>query len=295
MTASLFLTKLQATKKAILKIFSTNRSAAQRALENETSEYWLRKSQAELANTAAALHRQRREAEEERYAREVELTRATFSDIFIKGTGLEVGAGSRPFPLPPGVKCFYGDKRDAQSLEKYFGDNKFIPDGTRIDAQSFQGIEEESLDFVISAHVIEHLEDPIGSIRNAIQCLKPGGIHLLVVPDRRHTFDRDRPGTPLSHVIQDAADGGKSTKAQAYEEHCRYIHTQWNPPIAEKELESTIQRLIEANFDTHFHCWTGDEFAQLLEYALSDRQAEVVGRRFIHNENIFAIKKAPPF
>ena len=45
-----------------------------------------------------------------------------------------------------------------------------------IDAQTFDGIDNDSLDFVISAHVIEHLRDPIGSIVNAIRVLKAGGI-----------------------------------------------------------------------------------------------------------------------
>src|SRR5436189_131003 len=80
-------------------------------------------------------------------------------------------------------------------------------------------IDNDSLDFVISAHVIEHLRDPISSVVNAIRVLKVGGIHVLVVPDMRYTFDRNRPETTVEHVLTDFADGGVSTCRNAYEEH----------------------------------------------------------------------------
>lgn len=90
-----------------------------------------------------------------------------------------------------------------------------------IDAQTLGGTADASLDFVLSAHVIEHLQDPLGSIRAAMRCLRPGGSLLLAVPDMRHTFDRERSPTPLSHLPGDLEDGGEGTRLEAYEEFIR--------------------------------------------------------------------------
>jgi SAM-dependent methyltransferase len=149
--------------------------------------------------------------------------RAELSRRFISGHGLEIGAGTRPFPLPRGANVSYGDIRDPVSLKSYFKTDA-VQSGEPIDAQTLAGIADASLDFVISAHVIQHLRDPIGAIVNAIRILEHGGIHLLVVPDMRRTFDRDRPETSVAHVLADFSDGGIGTCRDGYEEHLRYVH-----------------------------------------------------------------------
>ena len=37
--------------------------------------------------------------------------------------------------------------------------------------------------------------------------LKPGGIVYAVVPDKRYTWDRERPDTPMEHMIEDFRNG----------------------------------------------------------------------------------------
>src|SRR4029077_6336696 len=100
----------------------------------------------------------------------------------------------------------------------------------------------------------------IGAIFNAIRVLKRGGIHLLVVPDMRRTFDRDRAGTTVAHMLADFRDSGVGTCRDGYEEHLRYVH-----PIltGQRYSEAEIQR--EATQDApplpkqgaRFHASTG--------------------------------------
>jgi SAM-dependent methyltransferase len=130
--------------------------------------------------------------------------RAKLAERFISGCGLEVGAGARPFPVPAHAQVVYGDIRERAALESYFK-TRAVSSDQRIDAQSLAGVADNSLDFVISAHVIEHLLDPVRAIVNAIRVLKRGGIHILVVPDMRRTFDRHRPETTLAHALADFA------------------------------------------------------------------------------------------
>ena len=218
--------------------------------------------------------------------------RRELSEQFIRGRGIEVGAGSRPFPIPAGARCFYGDVRDAESLTTYFAGQQSPFDGF-LNAQTFAGIPDGSQDFVISAHVIEHLEDPIGAVLAALRILKPDGVLVLVVPDRRRTFDRLRPGTPLQHLVQDHSDGGASTRLQGYIDHARYVHPAiTGETLSESQIQDSAPRTMAAQMDIHFHCWTTDEFAALLEYCCRLGRAQLLATNgIVAYENLFVVRK----
>lgn len=146
---------------------------------------------------------------------------------------------------------------------------------------------------MISAHVIEHLENPLGSIENAIRILKPGGIHLLVVPDLRFTFDKHRRPTPLVHLIQDAADGGAGTRINGYVEFLRDVaRPEWGNPTPDEDLERAAAEMSDRNQDIHFHAWTTETFRELLEHAGSHGAFRIIGSAFVINENIFVLEKS---
>lgn len=223
----------------------------------------------------------------------VNTQRAAIGRKYLTGTGVEVGAGNRPFPLPEGARVIYGDIRDQASVERYFNSAEVKAGGT-IDAQSFAGIADNSLDFVISAHVIEHLRDPVGSIVQAIRVLRPGGIHVLAVPDLRFTFDRRRPAMTVEHALRDYADGGAGTCRQAYEEHLRYVHpelTGQHYSEAEIEWQSGENAKRWQEFDVHFHAWTREAFESLLAAAAAHAPFTVQEAVSVGNENIFVLRK----
>ena len=226
-------------------------------------------------------------------ADEVHAQRAEIAARFLSGRGLEVGAGDRPFPVPKQAQVLYGDIRDADSVQTYFK-TEDVRSGDRVDAQTFADIEDESMDFVISAHVIEHVRNPIGSIVNAIRVLRPGGIHILVVPDMRYTFDRRRPETTIEHVLLDHEQGGESTCRQSYEEHLRYVHPELtNEHYSEAEIESQSTENAKRwrDFDIHFHAWTKTGFEAVLAAAARYAPFTVEATAFAVNENIFVLRK----
>ena len=258
--------------------------------DDESPAFWAQKSPDELAAVAAEMHRQRRAWHGETLEHEVQAARRAVGDVFVRGRGIEVGAGPRPFPIPKNATCHYGDIRDAQDLKAYFN-SADSPHSAQIDAQTLGGIPDLTYDFVISAHVVEHLEDPLGAIRNAVRVLRRGGIFILVVPDRRFTFDQGRPPTPLAHVIADLLDGGTGTRHEAYCEHLRFLHPQWMAALPESEIEPEARRMAERRADTHFHCWDTDEFRELLDYTAQSLPLAVVGHTFVVNENIFVLRR----
>jgi SAM-dependent methyltransferase len=215
--------------------------------------------------------------------------RRAVAERFLTGEGVEVGAGDRPFPVPRHVQVFYGDIRDTASIQDYFK-TEDVRSGNPIDAQTFVGIANDSLDFVISAHVIEHLRDPVGSVVNAIRILRPAGIHILVVPDMQFTFDRRRPETTVEHALLDYEDGGERTCRQAYEEHLRYVHPEltsqhYTEAEIQWQADETTRRWRE--FDVHFHAWTRAGFESLLAAAARYASFAVEEAVSVVNENIF--------
>ena len=61
-------------------------------------------------------------------------------------------------------------------------------------------LEDDSFDFVLASHVIEHIPDPIAALEEWARVARR--YIVLVVPHRDRTFDRDRPLTPLSELIE---------------------------------------------------------------------------------------------
>ncbi len=56
-------------------------------------------------------------------------------------------------------------------------------------------------DWVIASHVIEHVPDMVGWLRDLAAITADGAALLLAVPDRRYCFDRHRPQTTVGQAV----------------------------------------------------------------------------------------------
>lgn len=61
---------------------------------------------------------------------------------------------------------------------------------------------DNQVDFVISSHAIEHFYDPVKTIKEWLRVVKPGGYVYIIAPHKERTFDKDRPRTLLSEIIE---------------------------------------------------------------------------------------------
>ena len=52
-----------------------------------------------------------------------------------------------------------------------------------------------SFDAILASHVLEHMPDPISFLTSAQQLLKPDGLVILALPDKRFMFDFFKPMT----------------------------------------------------------------------------------------------------
>ena len=63
-------------------------------------------------------------------------------------------------------------------------------------------LKDESQDFVISSHVIEHFWRPITAIKEWHRVTKKGGYVFIIAPHKLRTFDKDRPITNAKELME---------------------------------------------------------------------------------------------
>lgn len=258
--------------------------------EDETTAFWMDHSKEKLAETVAVLTRDRRISAEKEAGREVDYVRKAIAAAFAFGKGFEVGGGDRPWPLPESAQCVHGDRLNLAGLHKYFGAHDMLSKiklDRQIDAETLDGVPDNQLDFFVTGHVIEHLSDPIGSIRNAIRVLKPSGVYILAVPDMRYTFDKGRPMTTLEHLLKDEREGGMTTREQSYEEVVRLGY----PNATEAEVKIHVHHGIKNRIDIHWHTWTAESFRAMLDATSSRLGFSVAFQTAVQNETIVVLKK----
>ncbi len=175
----------------------------------------------------------------------------------LRGTGIEFGAGSRPMPLPLDAAVDYAEPFQSafQYARMNYSDNTVAAKyDCSIEDQS--GIADGSLDFIVAAHVIEHTPNPVGAIVECFRTLKPGGQLVLVVPDKRRTFDKHREVTPLDHLI---ADYETPDRERDYLNYLDFF------TLAKKsdEPEKDARAAHRDGIDIHYHVWTPGSFLRM--------------------------------
>lgn len=97
---------------------------------------------------------------------------------WLRGRGLEIGAGRFPTKLFGSAVCEYADVDGGEAFGTQELGHRLSID-CRIPDKLIGGF-----DFVIGSHVLEHADGVIQSISNCLDAVKPGGIVYIVVPDR---------------------------------------------------------------------------------------------------------------
>jgi SAM-dependent methyltransferase len=188
---------------------------------------------------------------------------------YIRGQGIEIGGLGRTLPIPPGARVKYLDRLDRDALYKNFpemiGKNIIEPDIVD-DGETLATVPASSQDFLVANHVVEHFQNPILFFHNAMRVLKPGGILYLTLPERSRTFDRDRPVTPFSHLVEDYETGPEQSRLDHYREYARLAdnHNAKQAWKTEAEYEALVSKLMSENYSIHFHVWDVTGMVELL-------------------------------
>ena len=134
-------------------------------------------------------------------------------------TGLEIGALCSPLLTKEESDVKYYDIFSKDTLIEHF--QEFYPGKTFVDVdfvaktRSLSAVlGDNKFDYFIANHVVEHIPDFIGFFKAVSESLNDGGKFFLAIPDRRFTFDHDRPETSAGHLIVDHEDNGSVDAAE---------------------------------------------------------------------------------
>jgi SAM-dependent methyltransferase len=222
---------------------------------------------------------------------------------FLGGAGVELGPGHHPMPLLlPGASVDYVDRWEPEQNHALFPDvgagSTFTkPDViANLDVDRLSAIGDESQDFVIASHLLEHLADPLSQLAEMHRVLKPGGVALIFLPDRRYTFDRKRAATPLDHLIHDNRERVTVVSDEHLEDHLRKTgvwQDSWTAEDRRREFQVNRERSI------HVHCWSEHEFLPVVVHTIvaMDMRWELLDALFVEDvtdgfEFGFALRKA---
>lgn len=183
----------------------------------------------------------------------------------LRGKGIEVGAAASPFPIPLHCNVEYADICPPATIKDklYVGQNTFtLIEPTWItDLENIEGIEDNSLDFIVACHVIEHVKNVLLALENAYNKLRIGGSLVLVISDKERTFDKNRELTTLEHLILDYKNPSSERDREHYVEFYKLAFT-----TEPDKLDEKVDKMFHQKGDIHYHTFTYESFASMIDY-----------------------------
>lgn len=179
---------------------------------------------------------------------------------WLSGRGIEIGALHQPLKLRSNTHVTYVDHLPVEKLREHYPElceETLVPVDVIGSAEDLSAFADDSLDFVIANHLLEHLEYPITALLEFQRVLRPGGILYLALPDKRRTFDRRRTLTSVEHLIEEH----RERKA---EQNRRAHYLQWAEAAGDHDPEARADALMAIPYSIHFHVWRPDTFLDFL-------------------------------
>jgi hypothetical protein len=152
---------------------------------------------------------------------------------FAEGHGLEIGPLHRPMIHRHEADVSYVDLRDREGLVAHYADPAHQVDLDAIPSIDYFLLHEDGrvlsvseavkagapFDWVVASHVVEHVPDLIGWLDDLAEVVHDGGALVLVVPDRRYTFDAHRPPTTVGQLLDAHFRGDTVPSVRAVYDH----------------------------------------------------------------------------
>jgi hypothetical protein len=138
---------------------------------------------------------------------ELYCNRHMIAQFYLSGNGIEIGALHKPLQVPFN-RCHvqYVDYKNYEENRARYPElaNETIVQTDIIDnGFVLEAVSDNSQDFIIANHALEHSPDPYGTLLNWMSKLKPGGVIYAAIPIASTCYDKGRPITSLQHLVDD--------------------------------------------------------------------------------------------
>ncbi len=206
--------------------------------------------------------------------------------------GIEIGPLSRPIVTRDDGHIIYVDHTDTASLRSKYASVTSVDVARIAEVDAVWGEQtlrqalgsDISAHYVVASHVIEHVPDLLGWLREVYSVLGPQGEVRLAIPDRRFTFDYLRRESTLADALDAHLLGARSPLPRAILDHhlnFREIDNveAWKatPQLCQQPTVGAFQNammaareaIAGAYCDTHCWVFTPHSFARLFECCAS--------------------------
>lgn len=206
--------------------------------------------------------------------------REELSTKYISGSGIEIGALCHPVRTDADVT--YVDRFDLDGLHEQYPTipvETMCPITVVDDGEKLESISDNSQDFVIANHFIEHCEFPVKTVENWVRVLKTGGIIFCAVPNKDKTFDVHRDLTPITHLIHECETGISDTYAHFFDS------THGDDFMA--------GQLMESKYSIHYHVWDTVTIKEFFDYLCKILPLEILEHPYNEprEETVFIVRK----
>lgn len=201
------------------------------------------------------------------------------------GQGVEVGPGPKPQITPDRrTHVKYVEQATPDQWQKLYGkDAKVLVDPSlwqhyvvgnadNIPAQP------NSLDFIFSSHVIEHLANPLGHFAYWASLLKKGGVVAAVIPDKGGCKDYVFEPSTTDELISEFRHGSMQPTLAHYERWAKWRAPKTNPA-----------ELLASGRSIHVHFYTPESMQEILAAAINEIGYRKFSITHEHNHKDFFI------
>jgi SAM-dependent methyltransferase len=200
-----------------------------------------------------------------------------------RGKGVEIGPGPKPQVLPSHeVDVTYIEQSAPEDWERLYNDtgnykvarelwSRYqIGEACSLPAQS------NSLDFIFSSHVFEHLANPLGHLQHWHSKLRENGKVLGVVPDISGCKDYVYRPSPMSELLAEQASGDMEPTLEHYARWAKYRRPGKDP-----------EEFYKAKRSIHVHYYTQWNMTEVLQYAVENLGYAWFDIRYVPNHKDF--------
>ena len=183
---------------------------------------------------------------------------------------LEVGAYCRPTVAPSEttvkvIDYYSTEELAVQAREAGDDPEALVPVDYVCRTDDYADAVDETFDVLIANHVLEHVDRPIRWLQTARTLLRDGGVLFLVLPDKKQSFDRFRPDTPLSHLLfEHLAPEHDVAAVHSLKTALHYDRTyigETNRPETSLDVERLKHAMTASHPGVHRHRFQAETFA----------------------------------
>ena len=212
-------------------------------------------------------------------------------ELFLEGTGIEYGPLHAALIEKSQYDVLYADFADRDFLRSHYAHDKsvnieriphidIVTEGK--DISIF--VDDNSMDYVVASHVMEHIPDILGWLESNLRVLKPGGRIAVAFPDKRYCFDLKRKSSSISKVIAAHLERRSRPNFESICDHFWNVATVgavdcWEGKSTPENSDYIYPRdniieflteKLESSAYTDVHCWifSDEEFLETMKAAM---------------------------